>query len=171
MSLPALYYKTQHDRSISAEFLYQLTITQMYWVLLRQNRLYTKSALKTTLSEVSCLAPGFDIKLSDDDTECNHFSLLYKHTNCVCVCVFFCGISNLPCWNRECMYEREHHLFCSGLTGAASKDSNQVSTDTTAKLSASSALKSSGFHKYGKQHLCVDSTSEANFHLMHLCFS
>lgn len=97
------------------------------------------------------------------------FPPLQTYQLCVCVCV--CGIFNFPCWNRECVYEREHHLFCSGLTVAASKDSNQVSTDTTVKLSASSALKSSEFHKYGKQQLCVDSTSEATFHLMHLCFS
>lgn len=81
----------------------------MYWVLLRQNRLYTKSALKTTLSEVSCLAPGFDIKLSDDDTECNHFSLLYKHTNCVCVCVFVVFLICHAGTGSACM--RENIIF------------------------------------------------------------
>lgn len=60
-----------------------LTITQKYWLLLRLNRLYNRSELKTPLSETSCLALGFDIKLSDDDIECNHFTLLSKHTDCV----------------------------------------------------------------------------------------
>lgn len=41
----------------------------------------------------------------------------------------------------------------SGPAGAASKHPNQVSIDTMAKPSRTTALKSSEFHKYGKQHL------------------
>ena len=82
---PAQHLEVQYHKSISAEFIYSITlrITQKYWLSLRQNRLYTRSELKTPLSGTSCLALGFDIKLSDDDTECNHFTLLSKHTDCV----------------------------------------------------------------------------------------
>lgn len=106
--------------------------------------------MKTPLSETACLALGFDIKLSDDDTECNHFTLLSKHTDCVRFFFLF-----------AMQEEKEKAVSSSsGPGGAASKDPNQVSIDTMPRPSRTTALKSSEFRKHGKQHLFVDTTVE-----------
>ena len=63
-----------------------------------------------------------------------------------------------PC-SRERERERERYVSVSGgpAEGAASKGLNQVSIDTMAKPSRTTALKSSEFHTYGERcPLCVD---------------
>lgn len=109
--------------------------------------------METPLGGTSCLAPGFDIKLSDDDTECNHFTPFSKHTDCVSF--------SFAMQERE--REREQYVSVSRgpAAGAASKGLNQVSIDTMAKPSRTTALKSSEFHTYGERRpLCVDTSRQ-----------
>lgn len=80
-------------------------------------------------------------------------------TDCVEFFFFICNLGRV--WKRRREGERvKGRSLCSGPAWAASKEPNQVSIDTMAELSRTTALKSSEFHKYGKQNLCVSTTGE-----------
>lgn len=118
------------------------TIIQKYWLLLIQKTLHGRSELKPAFTETSCLASGFDMKLEDDDTECNHFTLPPKHTNCA---MYLYNSFYFP----SCMRESKHSPFVVGPAGAASKGPNEVSFKTNCEAQQDHSLKGQASLKCG----------------------